>query len=102
MLQHQYNNVVIFRRYFPTYTLGAMYACQIYKHVGTQLPDLEQQIAAGNFAPLKSWLNEHIHKLGSLHASGDELMEAVTGSPLDPSIFLGYLRDKFTELYKLK
>eukprot|EP00198_Chlamydomonas_reinhardtii_P010261 XP_001699598.1 predicted protein [Chlamydomonas reinhardtii] len=59
------------------------------------------KIKAGDFAPLKSWLNVKIHKLGSLHASGDELMTAVTGGPLDPSVFLTYLKNKYTELYKL-
>jgi carboxypeptidase Taq len=59
-------------------------------------------IASGNFAPLKLWLNEKIHRLGSLYASGDELMVAVTGKPLDPQVFLGYLKQKYTELYKLK
>lgn len=49
----------------------------------------------------QSWLNVKIHKLGSLHASGDELMTAVTGGPLDPSVFLTYLKNKYTELYKL-
>jgi Zn-dependent M32 family carboxypeptidase len=39
--------------------------------------------------------------VGSLHASGDELMQQVTGSALDPSVFLGYLRAKYSELYKL-
>ena len=42
-----------------------------------------------------------MHRLGSLHASGDELMTAVTGSPLDPQAFLTYLRKKYTALYKL-
>lgn len=39
--------------YFPTYSLGAMYACQIYEHAKQQLPELEQQVAAGNFTPLR-------------------------------------------------
>lgn len=39
--------------------------------------------------------------MGSLPASGDELMVAVTGSPLDPAVFLNYLTSKYTELYKL-
>jgi Zn-dependent M32 family carboxypeptidase len=33
--------------------------------------------------------------------SGDDLMKAVTGAPLDPSIFLDYLRNKYTPIYKL-
>eukprot|EP00879_Flechtneria_rotunda_P004762 GHRR01005032.1.p1 GENE.GHRR01005032.1~~GHRR01005032.1.p1 ORF type:complete len:544 (+),score=181.25 GHRR01005032.1:157-1788(+) len=87
--------------YFPTYSLGAMYACQIYELAKQQLPELEQQVARGNFKPLKEWLNESIHKLGSLHPSGDELMKAVTGSPLKPQVFLSYLRSKYSKLYKL-
>ena len=65
------------------------------------LPSLETDIAAGNFSGLKSWLNEKIHKSGSLHPSGDDLMRAATGSPLDPSVFLQYLTEKYTALYHL-
>ncbi|GLC44578.1 hypothetical protein PLESTM_001617300 [Pleodorina starrii] len=87
--------------YFPTYTLGAMYATQIYAAAEKDIPDLAHKIRGGDFKPLKSWLNSKIHSLGSLHNSGDELMAAVTGSPLDPAVFLTYLRDKYTHLYKL-
>jgi hypothetical protein len=40
-------------------------------------------------------------QVGSLHNNGDELMEQVTGAPLDPAVFLAYLRAKYSELYKL-
>ena len=36
----------------------------------------------------------HVPQIGSLHGSGDELMTAVTGSELDPEVFLSYLRSK--------
>lgn len=65
------------------------------------LPRLADDIAAGKFSGLKAWLNKKIHASGSLHPSGDELMIAATGSPLDPSIFLSYLTDKYSALYKL-
>ena len=65
------------------------------------LPSLEADIAAGKFSGLKSWLNDRIHRSGSLHPSGDDLMRAATGSPLDPSVFLQYLTDKYTALYRL-
>jgi Zn-dependent M32 family carboxypeptidase len=65
-----------------------MYATQIFQKATSEIPDLESKIAAGEFAPLKAWLNARIHAAGSLHASGDELMVAATGSALDPSIFL--------------
>ena len=62
---------------------------------------MEKEIAAGNFKPLKDWLKEKIHQVGSLHPNGDELMKAVTGSQLNPAVFLKYLRTKYTALYKL-
>ena len=40
-------------------------------------------------------------QVGSLYNSGDELMDAVTGSQLDPRIFLAYLNSKYTAIYKL-
>ena len=54
------------------------------------------------FPYVQAWLNENLHKLGSLHPSGDDLMTAVTGGPLDPAVFLGYLKDKYSKLYSLK
>jgi carboxypeptidase Taq len=88
--------------YFPTYSLGAMYACQIYEKAREELgPSMEEGIAKGEFAPLKKWLNEKIHKSGSFHPNGDELMLAVTGKVLDPQVFLRYLREKYTDIYKL-
>eukprot|EP00884_Botryococcus_braunii_P012398 jgi/Botrbrau1/21159/Bobra.0061s0052.1 len=87
--------------YFPTYSLGAMYACQIYQAAEKQLPGLAEDIEKGNFAPLKKWLNEKVHTVGSLYPSADDLLVAVTGQPLDPAIFLDYLTTKYRELYKL-
>ena len=77
------------------------YAAQIYACASQSIPELETKISNGEFSCLKSWLNERIHKLGSLYASGDELMVAVTGKPLDPQVFLAYLKDKYSEIYKL-
>jgi Zn-dependent M32 family carboxypeptidase len=51
--------------------------------------------------PCQEWLNKHIHEQGSLYASGDELMAAVTGNALQPQTFLSYLRSKYGSLYKL-
>lgn len=87
--------------YFPTYFLGAAFAVQIYDAARAEIPRLEDKIAKGEFAPLKAWLNEKIHRSGSFHPSGDALMVAVTGKPLDPAVFLGYLRAKYTDIYKL-
>lgn len=66
------------------------------------LPNLDKDIAAGKFEGLRKWLNEKVHRIGSLYPSGDELMMSATGSPLDPSVFLNYLRKKYRALYKLQ
>ena len=87
--------------YFPTYSLGAMFAVQIFDAAKRSIPDLDNDIAAGNFLRLKAWLNEHVHKLGSLYPSGDDLMLAVTGEILKPSVYLSYLEQKYAELYDL-
>lgn len=88
--------------YFPTYSLGAAYASQLFAAAKADLPALDADIAAGRFAPLREWLNEKVHRVGSLHPSGDELMRAATGAQLRPEVFLGYLTEKYSKLYKLK
>lgn len=87
--------------YFPTYSLGAMAAVQIFAAAGKELPNLDTDIAEGKFAPLRAWLREKIHAVGSLHPTADDLLEAVTGSRLDPQVFLRYLKEKYSELYRV-
>ncbi len=87
--------------YFPSYTLGAMYACQFYAALLKELPEIESEISKGNLAPVKAWLNEKIHSKGRL-LSPDELIQNVTSSPLDPEVFIDYLKRKYEALYGLK
>lgn len=46
--------------YFPSYTLGAVMACQFLEAARKDLPDLDSSLEAGNFEPLKSWLNREV------------------------------------------
>lgn len=46
--------------YFPSYTLGAMMACQFFEAAKEAIPDLEESLADGNFEPLKTWLNKEV------------------------------------------
>ena len=88
--------------YFPSYTLGAMYAAQFFQHAEKSIPTLREEIAEGNFINLRQWLKENIHSKGSLYPSADELCEAVTGKKLDPTIYLDYLKKKYRTLYKIE
>jgi carboxypeptidase Taq len=86
--------------YFPTYTLGNLYAAQFFAAARRALPDLDAQIAHGEFGPLKSWLRRHVHDRGSLLPAA-ELCQEVTGAALSIAPLLEYLEVKCGEVYRV-
>ncbi len=86
--------------YFPSYALGNIYAAQFAHTLEQQMPDMWDQVRTGNLLGIKSWLNEHIHKYGSV-LQPNELVEQVTGEPLTSKYLIHYLKDKFTSIYHL-
>ncbi|MEW6754490.1 MAG: carboxypeptidase M32 [Candidatus Latescibacterota bacterium] len=86
--------------YFPTYTLGNLYAAQFYRQACREIPDLPEQIRQGRLLGLKGWLNERIHRHGR-RLTAAQLVQAVTGEPLQAEVFLDYLEAKFGEVYGL-
>ncbi|QDT49445.1 Thermostable carboxypeptidase 1 [Symmachiella dynata] len=86
--------------YFPTYSLGNMYAAQFFEAARRDLGDLDEQFAAGDFAPLKTWLNQNIHQRGQQYRA-NRLVEVVTGERLAYQPLVKHLRAKFSELYGL-
>lgn len=86
--------------YFPTYTLGNLYAAQLFAKAEEELGDQEIGFAKGEFAPLLDWLREKIHEPGGTHLPKD-LIRHATGSDLDPSYFIRYLEKKYGALYML-
>ncbi len=86
--------------YFPTYALGNLYAAQFYDAAQHNLGDLSAQFAKGEFAPLKDWLKEKIHRHGRRYPAR-RLVELVTGKPLSHVPFIRHLAAKYTELYDL-
>jgi carboxypeptidase Taq len=86
--------------YFPSYALGNLLAVQLYDEALEEMPALSSQIAAVDFGPLLTWLREHIHQHGKKFRP-TELIERVTGEGLSAEPFLGYLRDKYWEIYEL-
>jgi len=82
--------------YFPTYTLGTIYAAQLFAQASKELP-LKEQVAAGQFHDLREWLRETVHRHGRKY-SADELVEKVTGSPLNPRPLMDYLMAKYVAL----
>ena len=78
-------------------------AVQIFNAAQRELGEeaLRAQIAAGEFAPLREWLREKVHAVGSVHASPDELLTSIAGEVVSPKPFLEYLTAKYSELYEL-
>jgi carboxypeptidase Taq len=80
--------------YFPTYTLGALAAAQIFEAACADDAAIRPEMATGNFAPLVSWLARSIHGLGSRYSTRELLVRA-TGSPLAATAFKAHLRRRY-------
>jgi carboxypeptidase Taq len=84
--------------YFPTYTLGNLYAAQFMEQARQDLGDLDADFRRGEFQGLKSWLNERIHRPGQRYRAAD-LCKKVTGKPLSHKPLLNYLQKKYAPFY---
>jgi carboxypeptidase Taq len=80
--------------YFPTYTLGAMTAAQLFEAAGRAVPTLMADIGRGDFTPLLAWLRANVHGHASSLSINALLIEA-TGRPLDASVFKDHLRRRY-------
>jgi carboxypeptidase Taq len=84
--------------YFPTYALGNVISLQLWAVVREAIPDLDDQMRAGELEGLSAWLTENLYSLGRKFTP-KETIERVTGSPkIDPQPYLAYLRDKVSAL----
>ncbi len=84
--------------YFPTYTLGNLYAAQFFDQAKQDLGDIDAQFAAGDFAPLLGWLRKNIHQHGRRYTA-KELVQRVTEKTLSAKPLLDHLNRKASELY---
>jgi carboxypeptidase Taq len=86
--------------YFPTYSLGNLYAAQLFNQAEKDLGELAPQFAAGEFAPLLGWLRKHVHQAGQRWPAA-KLVENVVGEPISHKPLIAYLRKKLAPLYGL-
>ncbi len=86
--------------YFPTYTLGNLYAAQLMAAARRQMPDLDGQFAAGEFAGLLRWLRREVHVAGRLHDS-ETLVERVAGGPVSEAWLVDSLRRRYGSIHGL-
>jgi carboxypeptidase Taq len=84
--------------YFPTYSLGNLYAAQFFSTLKGDVPDWCKQVERGRFQTILAWLKENIHKHARVYPAR-ELCTRVTGEPLNPRYLLEYLEEKFGDIY---
>jgi len=80
--------------YFPTYTLGAMTAAQLFDTAKHADPAIVSGVARGEFAPLLQWLRTNVHAHASRYTTV-ELIARATGRPLDAAVFEAHLRARY-------
>ncbi len=84
--------------YFPTYTLGNLYSAQFFAKAKEAMPDLMQQFEQGQFANLRNWLKENIHRHGRVYRA-NKLVVKVTGESLSYMPLMDYMNAKYSEIY---
>lgn len=84
--------------YFPTYSLGTFYAAQLFRKIEHDIPGIRNRMRNGDLAPIKTWLNENVHRYGRLYTS-EEILEKATGKKLDIGCFIRSMQEKYEEIY---
>lgn len=86
--------------YFPTYTLGNVYAGCLNEAMRAAVPNLDDALARGDTSSATTWLRENVQTHGGLHEP-TELIKRASGVAPSEAPLLGYLKDKFATLYRL-
>jgi len=86
--------------YFSTYALGNLISAQLWEKIAADIPDLDDQFRNGKFEALLTWLREKIHVHGNKYEP-QELVQRVTGSKIDATPYVSYLKKKYSDIYGL-
>ncbi len=86
--------------YFPTYTLGNIYAGELYASLQDDLPTLDSDLAKGDTKEALVWLKEKIHRHGGTYEPRDLIERAVGHAPSEAPL-LDYITRKFGDIYQL-
>jgi carboxypeptidase Taq len=80
--------------YFPTYTLGAMNAAQLFAAAKAADPAILVGIAGGDFGPLLLWLRRNVHEKAASRST-DQIMTDATGRPTETAPYIAHLRARY-------
>jgi len=83
--------------HFPTYSLGNVISVQLWERARAEIPDFDDRIEHGEFAPLRDWLRERLHRFGRM-LPPREVRLLAAGADVDPGPYLAYLRRKAADV----
>ena len=86
--------------YFPSYLLGHLISAQLSEAMEGEIGSPEKHIAAGDVTPMLGWLRQNVHGVGRA-LNAEDLVQQVTGRPLDSAAFLRHLTSKLNRLAML-
>lgn len=86
--------------YFPTYTLGNLYAAHLFEAFEKQHPNWEALVSAGELGFIKTWLHTHIYQHGRTYSTQD-LLQKATNHPFTADAYIRYLKKKYGAIYSL-
>lgn len=86
--------------YFPTYTLGNLYAAQLFEAFEKSFPTWQERVSKGELGFIRTWLTENLHQYGKQYNAETTLIR-VTGQPLTEKPFVNYLQKKYQKIYEL-
>jgi carboxypeptidase Taq len=86
--------------YFPTYTLGTLYAAAFFEKAREDLPDLDEHLSQGRTRGVLDWMRTNIYERGYLYPA-KQLGEMVLGEPISARPFISYIRAKFSDMYDI-
>ncbi|MFP4015394.1 MAG: carboxypeptidase M32 [Halanaerobiales bacterium] len=86
--------------YFPSYTLGNIYAAQFYYTIKKEIQDFDELVNKGDLGKITEWLKDRIHKHGKL-LTPPEIIKNVTGEDSNSKYLIKYLEDKYSAVYNI-
>src|SRR5262249_16192976 len=87
--------------YFPTYSLGNMYAAHLFKTFEKDHPDWEVRVACGELSFIREWLHDKVYQHGRRYSTYD-LLKHATNETFSADAYEAYLKNKYTSLYGIK
>ncbi|WP_368504394.1 carboxypeptidase M32 [Alkalihalophilus sp. As8PL] len=85
--------------YFPSYALGYIYSAQLKEALVKDLPNFDELIRTGEYAPIRQWMTDNVHQYGKMKKPA-EIIKDITGGGIDSKPLVRYLEEKYRRLYK--